>query len=291
MYNEIMNNEDKPVKISISGKLIFEENVTLNQAAQIIAFIDSSSVAMNTPRDAIVSPRLSTAGSIISTSNPREALELSGAKTNPEKIVTFALYIGQEGAKDTFTLEDIKPLFRRARESTPRNISRDLDAAIRMGWVAEGETSGEFYVTSKAAHVFETGFDAIRGSRVNTLKKRGTPNKKIRKSPMVTPIAFNDIDIISPTSEMYGDYHKLKTKTDKFLWAVNAAKVLGIPALDNQSIVWLTDQLGEGIATGDIAGYFRQNRNAGYVNRSTQDNKIRITPKGEEYLRNKVIEN
>jgi hypothetical protein len=282
-----MNDESKPIKLIISGKLSYEENITLSQAAQIIAFVDSSSSVADTSSLSPSQTRLASPAPIVTTSNPREALEASGAKTNPEKIVAFALYVAQEGEKETFTLEDVKPLFRRAREATPRNISRDLDTAIRSGWIAESEIKGEFYVTDKASRVIENSFDAIRGNRVNGNKKRTSSIRKPRKGSTTIPDSFREIDEITPTSDEFGDYHKLKTKTDKFLWAVNLAKMLSIPGVSNQEVVWLTDKLGEGIATQDVAGYFRQNRNAGRVNRSTQDNKIRITPIGEEYLRNK----
>lgn len=297
MYGAAMNDIVQQIKITISGgKISYEDDISLSQAVHIIAFIDSSSGAANTPTSGVMNPiafappppKLIDAIPASMMTNPREALENSGAKTNPEKIVAFALYIGQEGAKDTFTLDDIKPLFRRTREPIPGNITRDLAAAIRAGWIADSGIKDEYYVTSKAAQVLETGFDSLRESRGNGAKGRvlaAKGSRKAAKSPKVIPDAFSGIDSISPKIDGYIDYHKLTKKTDKFLWAVNAAKLMGVETVGNQDIAWLTDRLGDAIGSGDIAGNFRQNHKQGYVNKSIQDNKMRITPAGEEYLK------
>lgn len=289
-----MEQESRPAKISITGKVSFEDDITLSQAAQIIAFIDSSSAAGTVIPLRPASTRLVSPTPITSISNPREALESSGAKTNPEKIVAFALYVGKEGAKDTFTIEDIKPLFRRARESTPRNLSRDLDAAIRSNWVAEADTKGEFYVTDTATSVLDTGFDSLRSGRSNGRKRRSANTRRPKRTTLTVPEELSNVDVVPQTSAEFGNFHRLSTRTDKFLWAINIAKEeLGLEAISNQGVVWLTDKLGEGIPATDIAAYFRQNHKAGYVNRSMQDNRIRITPLGQDHLREKAtrIEN
>jgi len=286
--------ETKPVKLKISGKLTFEDNITLAQAAQIVVFLgtpgDPSMHQGNRPLG-----RTSQAASATSAS-PREALETSGAKTNPEKIVALGLHVLQQDAKETFTLDDIRPLFRRAREPTPRNISRDLDGALKSGWIGESETKGEFYVMDKAMRVLQSGFADLRSTRSRLsssrsskpARKRAAGTAKKRRSSVTTPEGFQNIDHVSPKIAGLPDYHKLKTKTDKFLWAVYAAKELGIASVTNQDLVWLTDALGDGIPAGQIAGYFRQNQQKGYVNRSMQTGKIRITPPGEEYLKSKT---
>jgi hypothetical protein len=283
----------KPVKISLSGKMTFVEQISLSQAAQIVAFLDSTDPAasgfgLNQSGNSLSSTRRAQGG----TSAPRESLDRSGAKTNPEKIVALGLHVLMEGGKETFSIEDVKPLFRRAGEAAPANMSRDVDVAVRLGWIAESETKGEYFVTDKALNVLESGFAGLKsGKRTaassGSSKTRSTVTKKTRKTSQSVPPAFSNVDTISPTLDGLIDYHKLKTKTDKFLWAVNAAKTLGVDSVTNQEIVWLTDVLGEGISANDIGGNFRQNHKVGYVNRSTRDNKIRITPNGEEYLKSK----
>jgi hypothetical protein len=280
--------DNKPVQITMSGKLTFSEEITLAQAAQIVAFLDQSSGATvgGSPQP---SPRLPGTRGFGSSTSPRDALEASGAKTNPEKMVAFALHILHEGDKETFTLDDIKPLFRRARETAPANISRDLDRTLKAGWIAESDIKGEYYVTANASQVLESGFESLRGRRAKSAgRARSAGTRKPRKTATAIPDAFRDVDNISPTIGGLINYHKLKTKTDRFLWAVYAAKQLGVETVSNQDIVWLTDKLGDGISAGEIAGNFRQNNKVGYVNKSMQTQKIRILPEGEEYLKSKA---
>jgi hypothetical protein len=287
MYDERMD-EDKAVNISMSGKLTYSDSITLSQAAQIIAFIDSAAAIPANP--SLTSSRPATLIEATSmthgtAANPREALDASGAKTNPEKIVALALYVAQEdGAKDTFTVEDIKPLFRRARESTPRNFTRDLDVAIRAGWIAEAEGKGEYYVTDKAIGVLDSTFESLRSGR-GKQSASSSSSRKPRKTGNGIPEAFKGVDTIEPRADGLIEYHKLKKKTEKFLWAVHKAQELGITSVTGKELAWLTDRLGDGIGVGDISANYRSLNKAGYVNKTLQDNKIRITPGGEDYLK------
>jgi hypothetical protein len=285
-----MEDQNKPVKIVLSGKVQFDDQITVNQAAQILAFLDSTSNAA-TPHLVTAAQQPMRLGSSAASKSPREALESSGAKTNPEKIVALALHVLQEGEKDTFSLEDIKPLFRRARESAPRNITRDLDSAVKAGWICESDVKGEFYVEQKASSVLEETFEPLRGRRSSTGKTAATsrtaPTRKPRKTSMATPEAFKDAEI-TPTMDGFPDFHKLRTKTDKFLWTVVKAQSLGAPSVSNKEVVWLSDKLGDGIASNDVAANYRSNYKASYVNRSTQDDKIRVLPKGITYLQSKT---
>jgi len=284
-----MTDEVRPLKLIISGKLQFEDQITLAQAAHILAFLDRPASG------AIAGTHSQVLGKALGSQqpngmpNPRDALEASQAKTNPEKIVALALYVVQDGSKETFTIDDIKPLFRRARETPPANMTRDLDIAVRAGWVSESETKGEFFVTAKASGVLETGFEPLRRATVSGSRSRtargSSGAKKINKVQGEVPAVFAALNEISPTLDGYIDYHKAKRRTDKFLWAIHYAKSVNIPALTNKEITWLTDKLGDGIASGDIAACYRSNHKTGHVNRSMQDHKIRITPKGEAYLK------
>jgi hypothetical protein len=274
------------IKLTMTGKLSYDGEITIAQAAQVISYLHSgvtSSSPVSLPvADGTAAPKRPRAGL-----TPRDVLDSSGAKVNPEKIVAFALYVEQQGGKDTFTIEDIRPLFRQARETAPRNLSRDLDAAIRSNWVAASSVKGEYYVTELAADVLETGFDKIRPDRAGSARAGGTkskpaPSRRTRKTSIPTPEAFKGIEI-TPSIDGYINYHKVRTKTDKYLWAINAAKLWGVQALTNTEIVWLTDKLGVGISINDVTGYFRGNYKQGYVNRNAED-KVRVLPAGTEHL-------
>ncbi len=281
--------DDNSVKITISGKLNYEDEINLSQAAQIIAFIDSTSGTIVSPPAGTMRLAPAAAPQVIGSSatTPREALEKTSAKTNPEKIVTFAGMIHDEG-KDTFTIEDIKPLFRRAREATPKNISRDLDGAIRSGWVTDADEKGEYYLTSKGLQAIEAGFVSSRSTRTtngSTTRVKNGSARKARRSPMEVPEVFKAIDPISGDLEGLPSYSSLKSDQDRFLWSVAFAKAHGIDGLENKEIAWLTDRLGAGVLTNLVASKFASALKQGHVNRSTSTNKIRITPKGEERLR------
>jgi hypothetical protein len=276
------------IRLTMTGKLSYDGDITIVQAAQIVTYLhtgtglaptsSSSPPASVDDRSGAAVPDRRQAGL-----SPRDALVSAGAKTNPEKIVAFALYVERQGDKDTFTLDDIRPLFRQARETAPGNLSRDLDAAIRSNWIAAASQKGEYYVTDVAADVLDSGFDSVRSGRSGGAKPKSTSaRRQSRRTSIPTPEAFKDIDITT-SIDGYINFHRIKTKTDKYLWAINAAKLWGVEALTNNEIIWLTDKLGVGLPSQDLGGYYRGNFKPGYVNRNTEG-KIRVTPAGTQHL-------
>ena len=213
---------------------------------------------------------------------PRQALEASGAKVNAEKITVFGLLVSEQGGKDTFTIDEVRPLFRQARETPPGNFNRDLSTAISMGLIVESETAGEYYIANKAENVLETGFDGLRGSRTNGRSRSSGGTARRPRKAVETPDAFVGIEV-SPILPDVINYHKVRTKTDKFVWAVYAAKQLGVEAVGYAELSWLTDRLGSGIKQGDLTAYYRGNQQKGYVNKNLED-KIRVTPDGVSFV-------
>lgn len=214
--------------------------------------------------------------------SPKQALETSGAKTNPEKIVTFAALVCRQSGRDTFTLDDVKPLFKQARTTAPGNLTRDLSSAIQSGWVAEAEDSGEYYLVGKASDVLDNGFEGLRSGKQTGSRTRSTSSRRPRK-PLAVPEVFANVEV-SPVIDGLINYHQVKVKRDKYLWAVNAAKVLGAEAVSPADLAWLTDRLGEAIPSRDMNGHYVGNQKSGYVNKNTQG-KVRITPDGEKYVK------
>ena len=288
--------EQRTVKISISGRLNFEDSITLTQAAQIVAFIDSSSgfdslaAAPAVPPPSAVPVSASRMPSIeaepvqlrpLAGLTAAEALEKSGATTNPEKIVAFAALVLSDGQKETFTIDDIKPLFRRARHAVPANLSRDLSAAVRAGWVADADDKGEYYLTTKADAALEGSFKTDRGSRNSSpSRSKSTGSRKPRKTAEV-PEAFKEMDTIPNMIDGVGGYHKMAQRKYQFLWVLKLAKDLGLDGLSNQEVVWLTDHLGAGIAANNINSAFTTAQRQGHVNKSTQTQKFASPPKAK----------
>jgi hypothetical protein len=272
--------------IVIKGKVGYEDEISPAQAAQIIAFLNVNEGAAPTIGGPALSDMSSARESTRKVESAREALDISGAKTNPEKIVALGAYVLQDGG-DTFKTEDVKTQFRRARETAPGNFARDLSTAVQIGWLAEDRT-GEYYITNKIQGIFDGDFKFPKsgGSAKPRSASRNRPaaSKSTRPKNGGKPKAFADIDEFPTTMDGFQPYSKMKNNKDKLLWAVKFAKSVNIKGLANKDIEWLTDHLGAGIPNKQISAAFSSAQSSGYANRSTQDSTIRITSGGEAYL-------
>lgn len=274
---------EKSVTVVIKGKVGYEDQITAAQAARIIAFLNADE------DDASFGPDLGDVSRTDATKkagnavgSAREALDLSGAKTNPEKIVALGQYVLQDGG-ETFKVEDVKTQFRRARETAPANFSRDLAVAVQAGWIAQGDGRDEYYVTNRIQGIFDGGFAFPKGASGGGGRSRGATKTTVKSK--VKPEVFADIDEFPTRLEGVPAYSKMKSERDRLLWALQFAKSHAIRGLANKDLSWLTDHLGAGVPSGNIAGAFRSGKSAGYMNRSTVDQTIRITDDGEAYLK------
>jgi hypothetical protein len=84
-----------------------------------------------------------------------EFLEESGAKKNFEKITALGLYIEDELGAESFSRNDVREAFERAREPMPGNFARDFGNAIEAKWIAEVRGSKDVF------HVTSTGRKAV----------------------------------------------------------------------------------------------------------------------------------
>ncbi|MER8046577.1 hypothetical protein [Streptomyces sp. NPDC094032] len=291
------------VHLALSGRITFEQDINVAQAAQVIGMLQAPSglesstlshelpalppaVALTTEEEAEEPPALEGARRPRLAESPRQALELSGAKTHAEKMTAFAAYLLQEEGHQTFTQSDIRRMFQRSRERIPSHFSRDFDQAVRAGWIHEGEVKGEHFISDAAKDVMENGFTELRSKRRGKRGGSDPVSRGGRKKPRTAPPpeAFAGLDIPS-TIDGVLPYHRVKLKRDKLLWVLMLAKGLGIEGLQGAEAAWLTDKLGDAIPTRDMNGNFTGLRRAGYANRSMGDNSMRITEQGEEYLR------
>jgi hypothetical protein len=273
---------EKSITLTIRGKVSYEDEITVAQAARIITFLDAeaegtSSLASGSQKGLgeFGDPDPQKSGDGVHSA--REALDLSGAKTNPEKIIALGQYVLQDGG-DSFKVEDIKAQFRRARESAPRNFSRDLGTALKEGWLAEGDAS-EYYVANKIQGIFDGDFKFPKSTSGTSGRGRA-----VTKAARAKPEVFAGIDEFPTRMDGFANYSKMKSDKDRLLWALNFAKDRGIKGLANKDLAWLTDHLGAGVPTGNITGAARGAKAAGYLNRSTVDQTLRITEDGEVYL-------
>ncbi|WP_128505065.1 hypothetical protein [Streptomyces inhibens] len=299
-----MNNLQTEVHLALSGRITFEQGISVAQAAQVIGMLHSPaatehpvprpeppSLLPSAPLEAEEEPReapaLEAAPRPRRVEGPRQSLEFSGAKTIAEKMTAFAAYLTQEEGHETFTQSDIKRLFQRSRERIPSHFSREFDRAVRAGWIHEGSVKGEHYLGDAAKDVLGSKFDGLRikrGSKRDGSSYAAQASGKRKPRSVPTPEAFADLDQIPSEMEGIMPYHRVKKKRDKLLWALKLAKVLGIGGLQNSEATWLTDKLGDALPTRDMNGHFTGLRRVGFANRSMTDNSMRITDAGEEYL-------
>ncbi|MHB8794361.1 MAG: hypothetical protein ACYC90_02690 [Candidatus Nanopelagicales bacterium] len=273
----------KTITIRITGKVSYEDEITVAQAARIITFLNAeegngdASLAVDPDEELNDQGLADTRKPRNAVASAREALDLSGAKTNPEKIVALGQYVLQDGG-DTFKVEDVKAQFRRARETAPANFSRDLGVAVREGWLAEGD-DGEYCVTNKIKGIFGGDFKFPKPA------SSGGRSRGVSKASKEKPEVFSEIDEFPTRMDGVAAYSKMKSEGHRVLWALQFAKGRGIKGLANKDVAWLTDHLGAGVPGANIAGAIRSAKSAGYLNRSTVDQTLRITEDGEEYLK------
>lgn len=276
---------ERVTTLTIKGKVGYEDEISPAQAAQIIAFLEageSKEATLGAVGDHHHGKGLGRGKKVESAS---DALVISGATRNSEKIVALAAYVMRDGG-ETFKVEDVKGAFRSARENPPGNFSRDLDGAISSGWVGDAG-GGEYFLTSKVDGVLDGDFKFLRakgGSAARSTSRRSSSSSKSAKPKNGKPEVFAAIDVFPSTMEGFPAYSKMKQNKDKLLWVVRLAKESGITGLANKDIEWVTDHLGEGIPNKQISAAFSSAQKGGYANKSTQDGTIRITTDGEAYL-------
>jgi hypothetical protein len=133
----------------------------------------------------VQAPRLNAQGSSAQTDvmpvSIREFLNDSQAKRNPDKITAIASYLKIHQARDVFDKQDIIGGFRSAQEAIPKNVTRDMNWALKSGWIAENpDEKGKYYITV-------TGEKAVKGKFPRELVKKtvqyqpGTRKRKKKK--------------------------------------------------------------------------------------------------------------
>ncbi|MEJ1230872.1 MAG: hypothetical protein WDM88_10155 [Galbitalea sp.] len=158
---------DNEITIELSGKLSYKDDITIAKAAKIIAFLNSEdddsngSLLDEGPPDFVGAK--GKGGRKKQVESARDAIDVSGAQKNPEKIVALAAYVLQDGG-ETFKVEGREDAVPPRSRTPPGNFPRDLSAAIAAGWIHEGDVDGEYYLTSKVDGIFDGGFTFAKGA-------------------------------------------------------------------------------------------------------------------------------
>jgi hypothetical protein len=108
-----------------------------------------------------------------------EFISQVGAKTNTDKILAFGVYLHDHMGRELFTRDDVKTLFQRAKEPTPRNFPRDYGVAISSRWIAEADERNQFYVTVTGRKVVEQNFseDVVKKTKPAPRPRRRAKGK------------------------------------------------------------------------------------------------------------------
>jgi len=275
-----------PTKISITGKLTYSDEITISQAAKIIEYLNAGTNGMEggggSGGPLLESSTKDTTPNNKKIEGPRDALDLSGAQKNPEKIVALAAYF-LEGGPETFKPDDVKAAFRRARETPPANFTRDLNLAIAAGWVQEDpDVSGTYYLTNKTDGIFDGGFAFAKASSTGATRTRSAKRSTTKSAK---PETLAEIDEFHSTLDGYLPYAKMKNEKDRLLWVATYMHVKhGRKGVTNKEVAWISDYIGAGIPTNNIGGAFKTAKNPGFAIRSTLDNTIKVTDEGMAHL-------
>ena len=113
----------------------------------------------------------------------REFLNEHDPKRSPDKIATIGTYLKDHDGKDTFTRKDLEKGFEDAAESVPGNLPRDVNWAVKAGWIArKSGAAGVYYVTHSGSEAVSKKFPR------DLLKKTAVvrPTKKVCKKGCVS---------------------------------------------------------------------------------------------------------
>lgn len=133
-----------------------EKRVNRQVAMAIVSAVLGNGLALASPAKTPAAPASSSTSIAAS---PREFLTESGGKTNAEQITALGHYLCRYEGRESFSTKELKDAFRRAHETIPKNLPRDLSTAIKSGWLHEAPGKrGDYYVTNSGMQQIETQF-------------------------------------------------------------------------------------------------------------------------------------
>lgn len=278
------------VEIKLTGSgLQFESKVSLFQATQIMAFI-SRADQVNTLQDDEIAAR-PTASSVPSShtlidhsldtqsvyESPHAAIAQTKAKINPQKIVALAFYLGATSTNQrTFTTDEILANFKKAGESTPKNINRDFREAVAAGYIFQ-EEKGVYRLLSSVDSVASEGFKKPTRKKTQAGSSNGQKKTKLSVRDDVKNVR------ISTSMDGYPDYFKLGARSDQILWVIEYLKTLGVDGVNRLEIIEFTKKVGGKINSKNFTSSNTPNVKESYI--YIENEVLKLTPKGIEQLK------
>lgn len=275
------------VEIKITGSgLQFESTVSLFQASQIMAFISRADQVNAVQDDDIMSGQSVTGAqdrqTLVSHSldtqsvyeSPHAAIAQTKAKVNPQKIVALAFYLGATSTNQkTFTTDEILANFKRAGESTPKNINRDFREAVAAGYIFQ-EDKGIYRLLSAVDNVPSEGFK--KPSRKKTASGVQSPKKKLSVRDEVKQVR------ISTSLEGYPDYFSISNRSDQILWVIEYFKAHDIDGINRAELIDFTKKIGGEVTSKNFTASNTPNIKGSYI--YIENEALKLTPKGVNKL-------
>lgn len=177
-----MNEKDVTIKIQGEG-ITFEDKISKSLVPQIITLCMSIQKKNENPFDfsfltTLDSPKKGIRESVV------EYMQRRNAKSNFEKILSFAGYVKDVQGRDVFYSNEIKSLFRDAREILPANFTRDFNTVIGNGWIhKDTENPDGYYITQTGLKAMESGFSESVSKKVKQQgRKKSTKKTDVKNS-------------------------------------------------------------------------------------------------------------
>ena len=105
-------------------------------------------------------------------------------KTNPDKILIFANYTKKINGQERFKSEELKLMFSKVGEKTPKNYTRDFNLAVYNGWLCEFHDGDGYYVTNSGIDVLANDFrsDLIKKTKKSNTRRSRKKTKQVNSS-------------------------------------------------------------------------------------------------------------
>lgn len=271
------------ITINIDGVPI-EKEISLTQAGKILAFLGTEEgsvggadvASYNQPPQQVLGDTIGHKQSV------RELIDGASATTNPQKIVVMGNHIANNDPTGLFTGEAVRALFPKLREKVPRNFGRDLEAAVKQGWIeGDPDQKGFYFVTRSGEAKLAEGFGSARSSR----KKRSNASKGSRSTSISTAKVRQEVlDLKNIVPELSGvpNYHKLPTKGFKVLWILAYGLKNNLDSLNPTEIAYLATKLRDKIEARDVNGLTTNAHKNGWITKDGSN--YILLQKGEDEL-------
>ena len=206
--------------------------------------------------------------------SPREFLLAAKADSYPEKIAVLGEYASDRNGTRMFSSQELIGVFREAGARLPKNLGRDITAAIALGFIARGNVRGMYRVTDLGKACVESAFsDSQRLTR-----------SKGSRAGLSERVETLEIEPHLEGCPDYWDSFLKSNKSVRILWLLEFCNAHGIPELSAADLSHLAKRLGDEIKINTIPSKMRGLEKKEYVIK-TSSGRFRMLPQGSSNLR------